>query len=116
MDKKPLHGKKILITRARDQSSEFSTRLRNLGAEVIEFPTIEILPPRSWKGLDRAIDQLKSFDWIIFTSANGVNFFLQRLTDRGENRSRSLFIKGLCYWTSHSQKIAGERDSSCLYP
>jgi uroporphyrinogen III methyltransferase/synthase len=86
MDKNSLHGKKILITRAREQSSEFSTRLRNLGAEVIEFPTIEILPPRSWKGLDRAIDRLKSLDWIIFTSVNGVNFFLQRLADQGGNR------------------------------
>ena len=83
MDKNPLQGKKILTTRAREQSPEFSIRLRNLGAQVVEFPTIEILPPRSWKGLDRAIDQLKSFDWIIFTSVNGVHLFLQRLTDKG---------------------------------
>jgi uroporphyrinogen III methyltransferase / synthase len=95
MNKNPLHGKKILITRARDQSSQFSTRLRNLGAEVVEFPTIEILPPCSWKGLDRAIDQLKSFDWIIFTSVNGVNFFLQRLTDKGGNR-RILSSSRIC--------------------
>jgi len=85
MDKAPLSGKKILTTRAHDQSSEFATRLRNLGAEVIEYPTIEIVPPTTWEGLDRAIDQLKSYDWIIFTSANGVNFFWQRLTDKGKN-------------------------------
>jgi uroporphyrinogen III methyltransferase/synthase len=81
--KKPLTGKRILITRARDQSSEFATRLRNLGAEAIEYPTIEIVPPTSWKGVDRAIDRLESYDWIIFTSANGVKFLFQRLEKRG---------------------------------
>ena len=85
MNKLPLSDKKILITRARDQSSEFATRLRNLGAEVIEYPTIEILPPRSWKELDRAIEGLESYDWIIFTSANGVNFFWHRLIDKEAN-------------------------------
>ena len=85
MIKKPLTGKRILITRARNQSSEFAIKLRNLGAKVIEFPTIQILPPSSWEGLDQAIDQLKFYDWIIFTSANGVNFFFQRLADKGKN-------------------------------
>jgi uroporphyrinogen III methyltransferase/synthase len=85
MAKKPLIGKRILITRARDQSAEFSKRLRTLGAEVIEFPTIEILPPIRWEKLDQAIDQLKSYDWIIFTSANGVNFFGERLKEKGKD-------------------------------
>ena len=84
MNKKSLVGKKILITRAREQSGDFATRLKKLGAEVIEFPTIEIVPPIRWKELDRAIDQLKSYDWIIFTSANGVNFFWQRLREKGK--------------------------------
>lgn len=85
MIKKPLAGKNILITRAREQSGDFSTQLKKLGAGVIEFPTIEVVPPRHWKELDRAIDQLKSYDWILFTSANGVNFFWQRLEERGES-------------------------------
>jgi uroporphyrinogen III methyltransferase/synthase len=82
MNKKSLDGKKILITRTRQQSGDFSTQLKKLGAEVIECPTIEIVPPTRWKGLDQAIDQLKSYDWILFTSANGVNFFWQRLKER----------------------------------
>jgi uroporphyrinogen III methyltransferase/synthase len=82
-----VRGKRILITRARNQSSGFAAGLRNLGAEVIEYPTIEILPPPSWNQLDRAIDQLESYDWIIFTSANGVNFFWQRLTNKGKPSS-----------------------------
>jgi len=95
MGKRPLLGKKILVTRARDQSSQFAARLRNLGAEVIEYPTIEILPPPSWDGLDRAINGLRSYDWIIFTSANGVNFFWQRLTDKRKNSS-FLFPLKIC--------------------
>jgi len=82
MTNQPLAGKTILITRAREQSAEFGTRLRSLGAEVVEFPTIEIVPPLSWKELDRAIDQLASYDWIIFTSVNGVTYFWQRFTER----------------------------------
>ena len=83
---KPLAGKKILITRARDQAAAFSSSLKDLGAEVIELPTIEIVQPPSWKGLDRAIDQIKSYDWVIFTSANGVNFFWQRWTEKNRGR------------------------------
>lgn len=86
MAKKLLTGKKILITRARDQSGDFSTQLKKWGAEVIEFPTIEIVPPLRWLKLDCAIDQLKSYHWIIFTSANGVHFFWRRLKEKGKSR------------------------------
>jgi uroporphyrinogen III methyltransferase/synthase len=82
MNQQSLAGKKILITRAREQSGDFANQLKKMGAEVIEFPTIEIVPPATWKGLDRAIDQLNSYGWIIFTSTNGVNFFFERLRER----------------------------------
>jgi uroporphyrinogen III methyltransferase/synthase len=65
IDKKPLAGKKILITRACDQAALFSSSLRNLGAEVIELYTIEIVPPASWKGLDRAINHETHYITII---------------------------------------------------
>jgi len=83
---KPLIGKRILITRARDQAGAFSSSLKDLGAEVIELPTIEIVPPVSWKGLDRAIDLIDSYHWLIFTSANGVNFFWQRWKEKNKDR------------------------------
>jgi uroporphyrinogen III methyltransferase / synthase len=86
MGKAPLTGKKILITRAREQSGEFATLLKKMGAEVTEFPTIEIVPPLHWKELDQAIHQLKFYDWVIFTSANGVHFFWQRLKEKGKHR------------------------------
>ena len=78
----PLAGKRILITRAREQSAEFRSHLKKLGAEVVVFPTIEIVPPLRWDRLDQAIDRLQSYDWIIFTSANGVHFFWQRLKEK----------------------------------
>jgi uroporphyrinogen III methyltransferase/synthase len=77
-------GKKILITRAREQSGEFAALLAKTGAEVMEFPTIEILPPLRWKELDQALRQLNSYDWLIFTSVNGVHFFWQRLKEKGK--------------------------------
>ncbi len=84
MDKQPLAGKTILITRAREQSSEFAARLRDLGADVLEFPTIEIVPPLHWDELDGAIDRLNAYDWIIFTSVNGVTHFWKRLNEKGK--------------------------------
>jgi len=81
-----VRGKRILITRAREQSGEFATLLKKTGAEVMELPTIEILPPFSWKELDRVLPRLRSYDWLIFTSANGVHFFWQRLREKGKIR------------------------------
>jgi uroporphyrinogen III methyltransferase / synthase len=76
---KPLFGKKVLVTRAREQSEHFVRALEDKGAEVIEFPVIEIVPPKSWRALDTAVSKLRSYDWIVFTSANGVTKFFERL-------------------------------------
>lgn len=86
MSKAPLNGKRILITRAREQSGEFAILLKKMGAEVIEFPTIEIVPPLRWKELDRSLLRLRAYDWLIFTSANGVHFFWERLKEKGTIR------------------------------
>ncbi len=82
-EKKPLFGKNIIITRAREQASEFSKKLEELGANTIEFPTIEVVPPDDWTQLDRAVSQLDEYDWMVFTSVNGVRFFLDRLKELG---------------------------------
>ncbi|NIO04428.1 MAG: hypothetical protein GTN74_07365 [Proteobacteria bacterium] len=82
---KPLKGKTIVITRAKHQAAEFHRLLTDLGAHVIEFPTIEIVPPDSWEPLDTAIDNLQLYDWVIFTSANGVRSFVSRLKARGKD-------------------------------
>jgi uroporphyrinogen III methyltransferase / synthase len=71
----PLEGKTILVTRAVRQAEEFSTALRSLGAQVIEFPTIQICDPESWDELDRCLTNLNRYDGLIFTSANAVEKF-----------------------------------------
>lgn len=75
----PLFGTRIVVTRDRSQAGELASRLHRLGAEVIELPTIEIRPPLNPAPLERAIAQLETYDWLIFTSANGVRFFMDRL-------------------------------------
>jgi len=81
----PLTGRRILITRAIEQAEEFSVLLENYGAQVIPFPTIEIASPDDWRPLDRAIKGIDTYDWVIFTSVNGVRSFSQRLKDKGVN-------------------------------
>ena len=81
----PLFGRRIIVTRAGEQSAEFAARLRDYGAEMIEFPTIAFGPPSSYALLDRAIDEAATFDWLIFTSARGVEAFIERLRNRGRD-------------------------------
>lgn len=75
---RPLSGRCIVITRARPQAGEFARALEELGGEVVEFPTIEIIPPKSYDPLDRSIKKIARYHWIIFTSVNGVAYFLAR--------------------------------------
>lgn len=82
-DDKPLSGRRIVLTRARAQASAFTRALQDLGAEAVELPTIEIVPPASYGPLDRAIENLAMYDWIIFTSVNGVYSFAARLAYLG---------------------------------
>ncbi len=92
----PLQGKRVLVTRTREQASVLSEGLRALGATPLEFPTIRIVPPSDWTQLDAALTRLYSslvsedvdnasyiYDWLVFTSANGVHICLQRLQHLG---------------------------------
>lgn len=83
----PLAGKRIVITRARPQSSALKEPLEQLGAEVIEVPTIEIRNPESWAPLDAAIASIEEFDFLILTSVNGVEKLLERLQACGRDAS-----------------------------
>jgi uroporphyrinogen III methyltransferase/synthase len=85
----PLFGRKIVVTRAAEQAAELSDRLRALGADAIELPVIALAPPADPAALDRALQNLSSYDWLIFTSVNGVRFFLDRL-DQSPYDLRSL--------------------------
>lgn len=82
-ENRPLFGKKIVVTRARVQASGLVDKLRRLGAHCIEVPTIEVVPPEDNTALEKAINHLERYDWIIFTSVNGVKHFFNSLFSQG---------------------------------
>jgi len=88
----PLFGRRIIVTRAKEQAHDLVERLVDLGAEPIEAATIRIAPPVDLEPLDDACARVESFDWIVFTSVNGVEYFLRRLVaGRGDVRN----LKGI---------------------
>jgi uroporphyrinogen III methyltransferase / synthase len=76
---RPLLGRRVVVTRTREQASELVDQLEDLGADCLEFPTIRIAPPADWSGLDRALLDIEKYNWIFFTSPNGVRFFFDRM-------------------------------------
>jgi uroporphyrinogen III methyltransferase/synthase len=82
-EQKPLFGRRIVLTRPRAQAAEFAELLEVWGAEVVPFPTIETAPPESFAPLDAAIQRAAEFDWVVFTSANGVRAFFDRVRALG---------------------------------
>lgn len=84
-DNQPLFGKKIVVTRTREQASKLSGKLVAMGARVIEFPTIEIKKSDDMTGLHRSFGSLRDYNWIVFTSQNAVNIFFDELYAYGED-------------------------------
>ncbi|MBP0000936.1 MAG: uroporphyrinogen-III C-methyltransferase [Cyanobacteria bacterium SID2] len=80
---RPLAGKTVLVTRSTGQSSDFQGMLSAAGANALSTPALEIGPPSSWEALDAAIDRRSEFDWVIFSSSNGVDFLFDRLQNKG---------------------------------
>ena len=84
-ENRPLLGKTIVVTRARAQASDLVEFLSELGAECLECPTIKIEPPKDYSLLDKAIKNLSAYDWVVFTSVNGVTYFFERLFAAGKD-------------------------------
>ena len=84
-EQKPLFGKTIVVTRARRQASDLVRQLTDLGAECIECPTIEIVPPDDDQPMRQAIQKISNYDWLVFTSVNGVLKFFNLLFDMGKD-------------------------------
>jgi uroporphyrinogen III methyltransferase/synthase len=95
-ENRPLFGKKIVVTRARAQASDLITRLTELGADCLEYPVIKTLPPQDFSLLDTAINTLDTYDWIVFTSVNGVEFFFNRLLEKGYDARALGNLKTAC--------------------
>ena len=85
-DARPLFGRRIVVTRSREQAGELVEMLEERGAEAIQAPTIRIAPPEDMAALDRACADAGAYDWIVFTSANAVDYFMQRVLAAGDIR------------------------------
>ncbi len=92
---KPLAGRTVVITRAKIQADEFASQLEEYGARVVVCPTIEICPLDSYELLDEAISHLYGYDWLIFTSVNGVDYFFQRFA-AGQHETSELDELNVC--------------------
>jgi uroporphyrinogen III methyltransferase/synthase len=82
-EKRPLFGKRILVTRTREQASELVTLLEENGADCLEGSTIALVEPESWEEIDKALAKIGDYDWLVFTSINAINFFFRRLGEKG---------------------------------
>ncbi len=89
----PLEGKRIIVSRAKDQASILSDALRSLGANVVEIPFIEIRPPQSFAALDKAMAGILNYDWLILTSVNGVKMLFARMAQLGKSEADLLHLK-----------------------
>jgi uroporphyrinogen III methyltransferase/synthase len=85
---RPLFGRTVLVTRPEHQAHDLVGRLRNLGANVLCQPAIEISPPADWHPVNTATERLDEFDWLVFSSSNGVHFFMQQLIALGHDMRR----------------------------
>ncbi|MSQ14599.1 MAG: uroporphyrinogen-III C-methyltransferase [Dehalococcoidia bacterium] len=94
-DNKPLFGKRVLVTRSREQASRLSELLAELGAEPLETPAIRIEEPEDYGPLDEAVGDIRSYQWIVFASVNGVNGFFRRLHAQGKD-ARALASTKIC--------------------
>ncbi|MEG6615465.1 uroporphyrinogen-III C-methyltransferase [Peptococcaceae bacterium 1198_IL3148] len=84
-ENRPLFGKRVLVTRSREQASVLSQRIEALGGEPWEFPTIQVTDPEDYAPLDQAIAKLSQYKWVIFTSVNGVKYFFDRLRQQNKD-------------------------------
>lgn len=94
-EQRPLFGKRVLMTRAKEQAGELAARLVGYGAEPIEAPTIKMVSPGDWAPVDQAISKIGTYDWVIFTSVNGVDRFMTKLFAKGLD-SRCLAGRQIC--------------------
>lgn len=84
-ESRPLFGRTVVVTRAKAQAGGLVRLLESEGANVVQFPMIEIVPPESWDSLDAILSRLPTYDWLIFTSTNGVDSFFERLRHHGRD-------------------------------
>lgn len=115
-EQRPLFGQRIGITRAEGQSAETIDRVLELGGDPVSLPTIAILPPADWSEVDRCQQQLHNYDWIVFTSVNGVRQFFNRLWEQGGDARRCGQAKLAAIGTGTAAALAEFRLQADLVP
>jgi uroporphyrinogen III methyltransferase / synthase len=105
---RPLQGKRIVVTRAVEQSRELLARLESMGATVLQFPAVSFSEPTESTELDRAIRSLGEFDWILFTSANAVRFFARRCRKLGMDPSQDGLYRCAAVGPATASAVAAE--------
>lgn len=111
---KPLFGKRVVVTRAREQASDLLRNLKEAGADVLQFPTIEIEQPADYTSLDQVIEG--KYDWIIFTSSNGVNSYFDRLLSKGKDARVLAGVKVACIGDATARDLRGRGINPDLVP
>ncbi len=94
-DQRPLFGRRVLVTRSREHAGELVELLEGAGAEAIQAPVLRVAPLDNFDAMDAAIDTLRSYDWLIFTTVNGADALIERLRARGRD-ARALAGPKLC--------------------
>ena len=107
-DSKPLFGRGIVITRPEKQADDLAQLLIKEGANPLHFSTIKIVPPPDWRDLDAAIKKLEDYDWLIFTSANGVAYFFERLLANKKDIRDLKGVKICCIGPATAQQVEGK--------
>ena len=113
---RPLFGRRILVTRPQEQSASMIARLTELGADCAAQPVIQIGPPPDWKPVDQAIDALHTYHWVVFSSANGVTYFLDRLAERGGDLRKLGSVKLAVIGPGTAEQLASYRLAADLQP
>ncbi|MDP6667355.1 MAG: uroporphyrinogen-III C-methyltransferase [Dehalococcoidia bacterium] len=106
-DNRPLFGKRVLVTRARSQASRLVAKLEELGAEVLEYPAIEIVPVRDPSPLDAALRNISAYDWMMFTSSNAVRGITERMRVIGIDSRALAHLKFGVIGPSTARALAG---------
>lgn len=105
-EQKALFGKKILITRSQSQNQILAKKFETLGAEVVCLPTLEFFPPGSWENFDAALQKISSYEWLVFTSINGVEFFFERFFELKNDLRSFPKIKIACVGVKTQEALA----------
>jgi uroporphyrinogen III methyltransferase/synthase len=113
---RPLFGTRVLVTRPAEQATHLRTLLEEQGAEVLVQPAIEIRPPDDWSAVDSALARLNEFDWLVFSSANGVRAVLERILHSGADLRRLGGIRLAAIGPGTAEELASYHLKADLVP